>query len=95
MALTTLEQDTLAKSFAVAKTLLNDLQPKLQGLNEIYNSAGGVKTTLEQADLDALAELSGLTVAQVDAGLNAMTVVILPAITSNYPFIAQLAARFL
>jgi hypothetical protein len=95
MPITALEKDTLARSFAVSKTLLNDLQPKLQGLNEIFNSEGGVKTTLEQADLDELAELSGLTVEQVSAGLNALTVVILPAISSNYPFIAQLAARFL
>lgn len=95
MPISQLEKDTLAKSFAVAKTLLLDLQPKLAGLDQIYNSVGGVKDTLTQIELDETLELSGLTKEQVDAGLNALTTVILPAIIAEYPFLSQLAARFL
>lgn len=95
MPLSQLEHDTLAKSFAVCKTLLNDLQPKLSGLKEIYDSAGGVKETLTQAELDEVAALSGLTKQQVDDGLYALTTTILPAITNGYASLAQLAARFL
>lgn len=95
MALSTLERDTLAKSFAVSKTLLLDLQPKLASLDSIYNSAGGVAATLTQEELDALPELSGLTLTQVNDGLYALTAVILPGIQTAYPALAQLAARFL
>lgn len=95
MPMSQLERDTLSKSFAVAKTLLLDLQPKLAGLDQIYNSAGGVASTLTQAKLDEVAELSGLTVAQVTDGLYALTAVILPGIQTAYPALAQLAARLL
>ena len=95
MPMSTLERDILAKSFAVCKKFLLDLQPKLAGLQQIYDSAGGVKSTLTQAELDEVPELSGLTKAQVDSGLNALTTVLLPAIEAEYPFLAQLAARFL
>jgi hypothetical protein len=95
MPMSQLERDTLAKSFAVCKTLLNDLYPKLQGLQQIYDSAGGVKETLTQAELDEEAALSGLTKAQTDDGLYVLTTTLLPAITSGYGQLAQLAARFL
>ena len=95
MPMSTLERDTLAKSFAASKTLLLDLQPKLSGLREIYDSAGGVKTTLTQAEMDEEAALSGLTKAQADDGLYALTAVILPAIEQTYAALAQLSARFL
>lgn len=95
MPVNTLERDTLAKSFAVCKTLLLDLQPKLAGLAQIYDSEGGVKTTLEQAELDELVELSGLTKTQMDDGMYVLTALILPAIQQGYPALSQLAARFL
>jgi len=95
MPMSQLEHDTLAKSFAVAKTLLNDLQPKLAGLAQIYDSEGGMQTTLTQEELDELPELSGLTVQQVTDGMYAMTTIILPGIVNGYAALAQLAARFL
>ena len=95
MPMSQLENDTLAKTFAVAKQLLLDLQPKLASLQEIYDSAGGVKTTLTQAELDEVAALSGLTKTQVDVGLYAMTSGILPALEAGYAALAQLAARVL
>lgn len=95
MPMSTLERDTLAKSFAVCKTILNDLQPKLALLAHIYDSAGGVKTTLTQAELDEVPELSGLTKTQVDDGMYALSTVILPGIEAGYSALSQLAARFL
>lgn len=95
MPISTLEKDTLGKAFAVAKTVLGDLHPKLQALQEMYDSAGGVKETLTQAELDELPELSGMTKTQVDDGLYVLTTLLLPAITNGYPALAQLAARYL
>ena len=94
MAVTQLEKDTLSRSFAVAKQLLADIEPKLKSINEIYASSGGVGTTLDQADLDSLPELSGLTVAQVADGEYAMAQA-LSAITAGYSALSQLAARFI
>lgn len=96
MALSTLEHDFLAKLFAVSKTVLQDLQPRLAALNELYNAAGiGIATTLEQADLDALPELSGLTVQQVSDATYALTAVVLPGITNANGPLTQVGARFL
>jgi len=95
MSMSTLEHDTLAKAFAVSKMVLNDLHPRLQALQQIYDSAGGVRASLTQAELDEVAALSGLTVEQVTDGLYALTTVLLPGITAGYPALAQLAARFL
>ena len=95
MPLSTLEHDTLAKAFATCKTLLNDVQPRLAQFAQIYDSEGGMKTTLTQEELDDVAALSGLTKTQVDQGFYALTTVILPGIANNYAVLAQLAARFL
>jgi translation initiation factor 6 (eIF-6) len=96
MPMNSLERDFLAKLFAVSKTVLQDLQPRLSGLNELYNAAGiGISNTLTQDELDELAELSGLTVQQVADATYALTAVILPGITNAYPALAQTSARFL
>lgn len=95
MPMTTLEQDTISKTFAVAKKLLLDLQPQLASLRELYDSAGGVKTTLTQEEMDEVPALSGLTKAQLDDALFAMTSGILPAIEAGFPALSQSAARFL
>jgi hypothetical protein len=94
MPMSVLEKDTLAKSFAVSKQLLLDLQPKLAGLNEIYNSVGGVKETLTQAELDELPELSGLQKTTVDDALFAMAG-LTTGMTNAYTALSQMAARFL
>jgi len=95
MPMSQLEKDTLSKEFAVCKTILNDLLPKLQALQQIYDSAGGVKETLTQAEMDEEAALSGLTKTQMDDGSYVLTTTLLPAITAGYGQLAQLAARFL
>ena len=92
--MTTLERDTLSKSFAVSKQLLLDLQPKLASLNEVYNSVGGVGSTLTQAELDELPELSGLQKSVVDDAQFAMAG-LTAGITNAYAALAQMAARLL
>ena len=94
MPMSALEHDSLAKSFAIAKQLLLDIQPKLASLNEIYNSVGGVKETLTQAELDELPELSGLQKSTVDDALFAMAG-LATTITNAYASLSQMAARFL
>lgn len=90
-----LERDTLAKMFAISKTLLADIQPKLASLNEIYNAAGtGVGSTLTQGELDELPELSGLQKGTVDDSAFAMAGV-LTSLTNASAALNQMAARFL
>jgi hypothetical protein len=88
-----LERDTVAKICAVSKQVLNDLQAKIAGINEIYNSAGGVATTLSQEKLDAEPALSGITKQQVDDAAYALSTGILGGITTGYTALAQTAAR--
>jgi len=95
MSMSQLERDALAKGFAICKTLLFDLQPKLAGLGEVYNAEGGVSTTLTQEELDELPELSGLTKQTVDDAMYALSATILPGIVNAYPALSQMAARFL
>ena len=95
MPMSTLERDTVAKTCAVTKLLLYDIQPKLTELKEIYDSGGGVKETLTQEDLDAEEALSGITKAQIDDALYVLTTTLLPAVNAGYASLAQLAARFL
>lgn len=96
MSLSALEHDFLARLFAVSKTVLNDLQPKLAAMNELYNAAGiGISTTLTQAELDEVPELSGLTVQQVADATYALTAVVLPGIANANGPLTQCAARFL
>lgn len=95
MPLSQLEHDTLAKMFAVSKQLLADLQPRLSSLNEVYNAAGtGVGSTLTQAELDELPELSGLQKTTVDDSAFAMAG-ILTSLTNAQAALNQMAARFL
>lgn len=93
MAITTLEYDLLNNAFAVCKTLLNDLQPRLAEFQELYDSTGGVKETLTQEDLDGVSTFSGITKTQVDDGMYALTAVLLPAVEASYTALAQMAAR--
>jgi hypothetical protein len=95
MPMSRLEYDTLAKLFAIAKTALADLEPKLNQLDHIYNSGGGVSETLTQANLDELPELSGLQKQVVDDGVFALTSGVLPALVNASASLSQLAARFL
>ena len=94
MPMSQLETDTVAKMCAIAKQLLADVQPRLESLRSIYDSAGGVKETLTQAEMDEVAALSGLTKTQLDDAAFVMTGAILTGIENGYAGLAAVAARF-
>jgi len=95
MPMTVLENDTVAKMCAIAKQLLADVQPKLESLRSIYDSAGGVKETLTQEEMDEVPALSGLTKVQLDDAAFVMTGSILSGIETGFNGLAAVAARFL
>lgn len=94
MPITQLELDTVMKACGVCATLLKDLQPALQGLQQVYDSVGGIKESLTDDDLSGVPALSGLTKQQVDDALYVLTATLLPALSSSYAPLAQLAARY-
>lgn len=93
MPMSTLEYDTLQSAFAICKTVITDLQPRLLALQQQYDSAGGVKDTLTQAELDDAPVLSGLTKTAVDDGMYVLTAILLPGITQGYAALSGLASR--
>lgn len=94
MPMSQLETDFVAKLCALSKQVLADLLPRLANVNELYNSAGGIATTLTQAELDEVAALSGLTTTQVADTVFAF-VAMKSALDAAFPAISQVGARFL
>lgn len=94
MAITTLEYDLVNNAAQACSMILTDLQPKLTGFRQIYDSAGGVQSTLTQEELDSIPSFSGLTVQQVTDAMYALTTVLLPAIESGYGALSTLGARY-
>lgn len=94
MSITTLEYDLVNNAAQACSMILAELQPKLAGFRQIYDSEGGVKSTLTQAELDEIAAFSGLTLAQVTDAMYALTTVLLPAIESGYGALSTLGARY-
>jgi hypothetical protein len=74
--------------------VLADLRPRLSSINELYNSAGGIKETLTQEELDEVTALSGLTKTTLDDTVFAFSAM-LAAIDAAQAAINQTAARFL
>lgn len=93
MTMTALEYDTVQMGAAVCRLVLNDVLPKLQGLQQVYDSAGGGKESITQDELNEQPSLSNLTKTQLDDAIYVLTATLLPAITAAYPQLAQLAAR--
>jgi hypothetical protein len=94
MPMSVLENDSVAKICALSKSVLADLRPRLSSINELYNSAGGIKETLTQEELDEVTALSGLTKTTLDDTVFAFSAM-LSAIDAAQAAINQTAARFL
>lgn len=92
MSLSTLELTTVNRGIVMAKKIL-DLQSELYQLNVIYDSASGVKYTITQEELDERPEYSGLTKAQLDDGMYALTTIIKTDIQNSLTQLTELAAR--
>jgi len=93
MSISTLEYDTVNSIAALAKQTINELEPRLRELQQIYDASGGVKETLTQEELDEVAAFSDLSKTTLDDAAYALTTVLLPAITAGYAALAQVAAR--
>jgi len=93
MALTSLEKVTVQRGFAAARKLVDDVYPIIKELNVIYDSTGGAKTSITQANLDAETTFGAITKQQLDDGFFAMTSTMKAAIEAAYTQLAQLAAR--
>jgi len=91
--MTQLEYDVVNSIAAICKQVINELEPKLSELQQIYDAAGGVKETLTQDELDEIAVFSDLSKTTLDDAAYALTTTILPAITNSFPSLAQVAAR--
>lgn len=93
MALSTLAQNSINDACRQAKALCEQVKPVLDRLNVLYDAEGGLKATVKQADLDTVPAYSGLTKAQLDDGMYALTSTLKTAITNAYTQLAQLSAR--
>jgi hypothetical protein len=72
MAISVLEKSVVDKGMLVAKKLLL-LKSVVDELNVLYDADDLVKETLTQGDLDGVSEWSGITKANVDDGMYAIT----------------------
>jgi hypothetical protein len=88
-----LELNTVSRAFVVAKKILDEVKPAIDSLNVIYDSQGGVKSSVTQEELDAIASFSGITKAQLDDGLYALTAGIKGVVDGAFSQLSQLAAR--
>lgn len=93
MALNALERATVLKAMRVAQKLLIEVKPYLDAMNIIYDSEGGVKSTITQQDLDDDETLSGLTKQQLDDGMWVLTATLRSDLQNGFFAISQLAER--
>jgi hypothetical protein len=93
MSMSQLEYDTVNVIAAICKQVINELEPKLAELQQLYDASGGVKESLTQEELDEIAVFSDLSKTTLDDAAYALTTTILPAITNSFPALAQVAAR--
>ena len=93
MAITILEQNTVIAGSELAKKLVQEIKPALDFLNVVYDADDGVKETLIQGDLDGVPAFSGITKAQVDDGMFALTSSLKTALDGVYSQLTILASR--
>lgn len=93
MALSVMAQNTIFAAASLSKQLNEQLEPLMARFNVLYNAVGGLKTTIVQADMDAVPALSGLTKAQLDNAMNDLTNTILTPLQAALADLAQLAGR--
>ncbi len=93
MALSTLEQGVVGRAIAAAQQIVTQLKPALDRLNVDYNGSVNAKNTITQQNLDLEPRFSGLTKAQLDDGLYALTATLLTDVGNAFAQLEQLAAR--
>lgn len=93
MALSTLELNTIRRGAQMARLVIDQLKPVIDELNVIYDADDGVKEIVDQEALDTEPSLSGLTKAQLDDGMYALTATLKTTIGNAYTQLVHLAAR--
>ena len=91
MALTNEKTVQINLAMNVMANLCKNVKPQIDFLNETFNSGGGLLTQITQADLDANTAWSGLTVAQLAAGIFALTSTV--GLAAAYAAMAEMAAK--
>lgn len=93
MTLNTLELKNIKDAAKLAKFFLQTAKPRIDALNIDYDASGGTKSTIDQAGLDAEPSLSGITKAQLDDALYALTSSLKGVLDSSYSQLEKLASR--
>jgi glutaredoxin 2 len=90
VALTPAQLKWIGIAANVSNNLLQNVNPDLVEINNLFNSEGGWSSTIQQGDLDLYPQLSGLTTAQL---ANALSVLddVMSSVNGNQPQLAALA----
>lgn len=87
-----LELNMITRVMQQAKKLTEENKAVLDGINLIFNSSGGMTTSVTQAELDEHASLSGLTVQELNDAVYGLTQ-IQATLTNSYQQLTKLAIR--
>lgn len=67
------QQNQISNALAICKKIVTEFQPQIQLLNYNWNGAPGWSASIQQADLDAVAQFKGITKAQLTNAIAALT----------------------
>lgn len=73
MALNQTQTNAVMNAISSAKYLIEKLKPLLDELDNVYNTSGGLSSTIQQGDLDGIAAFNGMTVQNLADGMYALT----------------------
>ena len=93
MSLNAVQLNAISNACKMAKYLVETAKPSLDEIDNVYNAAGGLASTITQADLDAVASYSGLTTTQLADLMYALTSTIKGGITTAYTALEAGAER--
>jgi hypothetical protein len=98
MALNALNQNIISTGCQTAKIVTDQVLPAINKLDVLFNGSGGLlaqinANTVVQADLDAIASYSGLTIQNVKDLMYALTATLKTDINSAFTQLEQGAAR--
>ena len=93
MALNSYEVLTIQRLIQLSRMIVEQIEPGLDSLNEIYNSVGGIKDSIPAEDLGQDGLYGGMTKAQLDDAAYALTSVIKGAVDNVHAQLQLIAYR--
>lgn len=93
MALTPMAITMIKDAAALALLIKQEIKPRLDMFNVQYDAQDALKSTIQQADLDEVIELSGLTKAELDDAMYVLTNGIKGVVDASTSQLSKLAAR--